>query len=635
MDNEQEDLLPVDPMLAEEQDYPDISSQMDESLSLKQPLHQVWDTCLSYTRGQQSPLGSGVGGESSNYNTGARRRRTFVVNQVLPLYKNIAARLTVAYPSIAVMPASDTPDDVAKARASTMLLQYIWKQAKVKNVLNQANQILVACGSVGLHERYDSATQSIVLESVLPHDLLFEPYLSNELDSEWVAIRRYSTRAELTRTFPEQAEAIKEFASPPAMDSNKRVGPRMLPQNRVEYREVYWRDGRHAFMMGGTFLYKGRFPAARIPIQLIKYTPIPGYLWGSGLVEPLIDLQTMYNDFRTQIILNAKMMTNPKILVPDGCLKEPGKAFSSAEGEKVYYNPEKGAPSPWQSAALPQYLTMQPALLQSEMQDVASIHAVSLGKRAVGLTSGKAINALAENDMSQLSMTQESIEEAVQEAATCMLLLAKAYYTEAKYTRMLDRSGRLVFSSVESTTVEDDPEVFLEAGSLFRSEAGDREAKALDLLGAGLITPEEAKRAITFRTEPYDVIQDLEEQQHAQELLDAVVQLGADIELFPTDNFKAIEQVFRRFLRSHDFYRLPPEVQNKVSSVYRDVLQNINGPAPRAVNPQAAAPSAADPFAEASQGFTDNAAMQGQVDQMAETAEQFTGGGAQFNPGGE
>jgi hypothetical protein len=388
-------------------------------------------------------------------------------------------------------------------------------------------------------------------------------------------------------------------------------------------------------MMGGTFLYKGRFPAARIPIQLIKYTPIPGYLWGSGLVEPLIDLQTMYNDFRTQIILNAKMMTNPKILVPDGCLKEPGKAFSSAEGEKVYYNPEKGAPSPWQSAALPQYLTMQPALLQSEMQDVASIHAVSLGKRAVGLTSGKAINALAENDMSQLSMTQESIEEAVQEAATCMLLLAKAYYTEAKYTRMLDRSGRLVFSSVESTTVEDDPEVFLEAGSLFRSEAGDREAKALDLLGAGLITPEEAKRAITFRTEPYDVIQDLEEQQHAQELLDAVVQLGADIELFPTDNFKAIEQVFRRFLRSHDFYRLPPEVQNKVSSVYRDVLQNINGPAPRAVNPQAAAPSAADPFAEASQGFTDNAAMQGQVDQMAETAEQFTGGGAQFNPGGE
>jgi hypothetical protein len=49
---------------------------------------------------------------------------------------------------------------------------------------------------------------------------------------------------------------------------------------------------------------------------------------------------------------------------------------------------------------------MQPALLQSEMQDVASIHAVSLGKRAVGLTSGKAINALAENDMSQLTRDQ-------------------------------------------------------------------------------------------------------------------------------------------------------------------------------------------------------------------------------------
>ena len=197
------------------------------------------------------------------------------------------------------------------------------------------------------------------------------------------------------------------------------------------------------------------------------------------------------------------------------------------------------------------------------MQDVASIHAVSLGKRAVGLTSGRAINALAENDMSQLSMTQESIEEAVQEAATCMLLLAKAYYTESKYTRMLDRNGRLVFTAVESTAVEDDPEVFLEAGSLFRNEAGDREAKALDLLQAGLITPDEAKKAITFRTEPYDVIQDLEEQRHAQELLDAVVQLGVDVELFDTDNFKVLEQVFRRFLRSYDFYQLPRELQDK------------------------------------------------------------------------
>lgn len=616
-------------------DYPDISSQMDESLTLKQPLHQVWDTCLAYVRGQQSPLGNGVGAESSNYNTGARRKRTFVVNQIMPLFKNIAARLTVAYPSIAVIPASDTPDDVAKARASTMLLQYIWKQAKVKNVLNQANQILVACGSVGLHEKYDAATKTVVLECILPHDLLFEPYLSNELDSEWVAIRRYSTRAELTRTFPEHAEAIKEFASPPAMDSNKRVGPRMLPQNRVEYREVYWRDGRHAFMMGSTFLYKGQFPSPRIPIQLIKYTPIPGYLWATGLVEPLIDLQTMYNDFRTQIILNAKMMTNPKILVPDGCLKEPGKAFSSAEGEKVVYNPERGAPTPWQSAPLPQYLTMQPSLLQSEMQDVASIHAVSLGKRAVGLTSGKAINALAENDMSQLSMTQESIEEAVQEAATCMLLLAKAYYTESKYTRMLDRNGRLVFTAVESTSVEEDPEVFLEAGSLFRNEAGDREAKALDLLQAGLITPEEAKKAITFRTEPYDVIQDLEEQRHAQELLDAIVQLNVDVELFDTDNFKVLEQVFRRFLRSYDFYQLPREMQDKVSQVYRDIVSRMAGGRPAPGNPQAAAPSAADPFAEAGQGFTDNMAMQQQVDDMAATAEQFTGAGAEFNPGAE
>ena len=632
MDEDQLDMQ--DPQDLEAADYPDISSQMDESLSLKQPLHMVWDTCLSFTRGQQSPLGAGVGsgGEAQNYNTGARRRRQFVVNQILPLFKNIAARLTVAYPSIAVIPASDTPDDVAKAKASTALIQYIWKQGKIKNVLNKANQILVSCGSVGLHERYDSSTQTVLMECILPHDLLYEPYLSDPDDSEWVAIRRYATKQELIRAYPEHAEAINEYAAPPTLDQNKRVGPRMLPQNRVEYREVYWRDGRHAVMVNGTFLYRGRFPAQRIPIQLIKYSPVPGFLWGVGLVEPLIDLQTMYNDIRTQILVNAKLMTNPKILVPDGCLKEPGKAFSSAEGEKVYYDPTKGAPTPFGNVPLPNYLVSQPALLASEMQDVASIHAVSLGKRAVGLTSGKAINALAENDMSQLSMTQESIEEAVQEAAVCMLILAKAYYTESKYTRMLDRNGRLVFTSIEATSVDDDPEVFLEAGSLFRNEAGDREAKALDLLSAGLITPDEAKKAITFRTEPFDVIQDLEEQRHAEELLEAVIVLGAEIELFPTDNFKKLEQTFRRYLRSYDFYRLDKPTQDRVSRIYREIVANMTGTAPRPGNPQAAAPSAEDPFAEATQGMTDPAAMQQQQEDMAAVAEQFQTG-AEFVPG--
>jgi hypothetical protein len=614
-----------------ELEYPDISTDMDESLNLKQPLHLIWDRCLDYTRGRQSPF-SGTGSpETPGYNSGGKRKQIFVVNQILPLYKNIAARLTVAYPSIAVIPASATPDDVGKAKASTLLLQYIWKAASVKNVLNRANQILVACGSVGLHEKYDTASKCIVLECILPHDLLYEPYCSEDMDSGWIAIRRYTTKQELTKAYPDQAKAIAEFASPPAMDTNKRYGPRMLPTNRVEYREVYWRDGRHAVMVGNYFLYKGQFPSGRIPIQLIRYTPIPGFLWGAGLVEPLIDLQTMYNDFRTQIILNAKLMTNPKILVPDGCLKDPAKAFSSMEGEKVYYNPEKGQPSPWQNQSIPQYLAMQPATLQGEMQDVASIHAVSLGKRAVGLTSGKAINALAENDMSQLAMTQESIEEAVQDAATCMLILAKAYYNESKYTRMLDRSGRLIFANVEATSVDDDPEVFLEAGSLFRNEAGDREAKALDLLQAGLITPEEAKKAITFRTEPYDVIQDLEEQRHAEDLLDAVVELGAQVELYPTDNFKVLEQVFRQRMRSYDYYRMPPETQQRVSDVYRQIIDFLN-PAPKLTGamPSSAAPSGADPFADASQGMMDNQQTADVEAQLAQQASQFEGGGSPF-----
>jgi hypothetical protein len=128
----------------------------------------------------------------------------------------------------------------------------------------------------------------------------------------------------------------------------------------------------------------------------------------------------------------------------------------------------------------------------------------------------------------------------------------------------------------------------------------------------------------------------LEEQRHAEDLLDAVVQFGdaAGVELYPTDNFKVLEQVFRQYMRAYDYYRLPPETQERVSNVYKQIIAFLNPAQALQGIPAAAIPSSEDPFAEATQGMTDNLQGQAMAEDLAAQAAQFEGGGTPFIPEG-
>ena len=259
-------------------------------------------------------------------------------------------------------------------------------------------------------------------------------------------------------------------------------------------------------------------------------------------------------------------MGNTKWVVP----KTAGvanSAITSRPGEKIYYNPAGGAPQQIAPAPIPEYVIHNMTRLQSEMGDVAGLHSVSLGKRAVGVTSGKAMETLAAYDTSQLEGTQYYIEQAVAAMAKTALMLMQKYYTEPKMIRMLDDSGRVSFNAIQATSLSEDPEVFIEAGSLFRDEAQDRDAKVMELLQMGLIPPEEALDELSFRTGNAFVSKKVRALAHARDMLEASKQ-GAEIEIFQSDDLAAFKEVFSEFIQGAEFYTLAEETQEYI----RDIL---------------------------------------------------------------
>lgn len=490
------------------------------------------------------------------------------INLLLNMYRNILSRLTINYPAIAVVPATPSPDDVTKAKATELFLEYHWNVDDLKDRLSLACSYLLSMGTCALHTYYDPGRERVTTSVHHAYDIFFEEGVTEPDESEWIAIRTYHSKHSLAKAYPDHKELIMGASKAPVDDNPVGV---TVPKNRLELYECYWRDGRHAVVLNGTYLFKEEDAMVDpFPIQIIRYTVIPTKLWGIGLIEPLVDLQWFYNKARSQVIQNAELMANPKILIPKTA-GVPTNAFTDRPGEKIYYNATGGKPEMMVPAPLPGYIMDNMSRIQAEMGDVAGIHSVSLGRRAVNVSSGAAIDVLAKKDMSQLQITQTFIERGVKNLAKTVCLLARAHYTEGKYIRMMDEYGEVIHREISNEDIVKDPEVFIQAGSLFRKEAHDRDAKVMELFQLGLIDKSTAMYELSFRTSNAQVSEKVRALAHAQEILDGVKQ-GEQVEIYSTDDLDSFRRVFGDFMQGSDFYKMPQEMQDYVSDVYTSII---------------------------------------------------------------
>ena len=501
-----------------------------------------------------------------------RKRDTsdVTINLLINIYRNLEARLSVAYPSLTVLPSSPSPEDIVKAKTSEAALRYYWAREKMPNIFEEAISWLITCGNVGMYTRYNG--RDVCTEIIDPYRMYFEPGTTRISESNYIAYSKLVNRDELEAAYPEFKDQIKKAAGNDYNDQLRNafgLYPKQKLKDRLKIYEIFFRNNERRVLLDTTYLFKGKWHGETNPLQFIRYTDIPGRIWGVGCLEPLIDLQSQYNRSRAQVIENADLIGNPKWLIPKTSGVGPN-AITNRRGEKVYYNPAGGAPTAVTPPSLPGFVLQNISQIASEMMDVSGLHATSLGKRAIGVTLGKAIEELSAKDATQLQTTQANIEKAASDLGTIVLTLMKRYYTEGKMVRMLDSFGKVVFKYLQATSLVEEPEVFIESGSLFRNEKQDRDQKIIDLLQLGLIDKNTAITELQFGTGNAFVTEKMEAMAHANDILQAAA-MGNEIEIFTTDDLQAFREVFSNFIRSPDYYSLPEERQNYL----RDVLISI------------------------------------------------------------
>lgn len=545
-----------------------LKDQIDQNRQDRQRFARIWDLCLLFLQGKQHVKFDKI---KDKFVRSGSDESQVTVNLMVNIWRNVLSRMTIAYPSSTVLPASDSSEDIIKAKSCEYALRYYWNEDKLKRKIVDGLRWLLSTGNVAFHTKYNG--EKVTTEVISPYDLYFEPGLDDPDKCNWIGYSKLVNREELEDAYPGKKEIIQnsaEATNDSPGGSWMRLRQTSKPKDRVEIFDIYFRSGERRVILGSDYLFEGEWVGKNMPISFVRYTTIPGNLWGMGMLEPLLDIQDQYNRVRAQIMENSDLIANPKWMIPKSAGVAPS-AITRRRGEKVYYNDVGGQrPIPVQMPSLPGYVLQQVSVLAGEMLDVAGVHATSLGKRAVGVTSSVAMQQLSGKDSQQLMVTQEDLEEAITEVCKSALTLMQKYYKKKRMVRMLDNLGSVVFRGLDSTSLMEDPEVFIEAGSMFRDERQDRDQKMLELVQMGLLPPKEAIKQLSFGTGFSFISEKLQALSHAQDLLVAA-QKGSIIEIFPTDDLESFGEVFGEYIRTEEYYALPEERQQYIRDIYMSI----------------------------------------------------------------
>ena len=583
---------------------PEIARMCSQFYNEMAPMQRLWwlcrDVITNFRAYTPSDIVIRAGMEMAYFN----RVRDVSFNITLPQFRNASARLEVTTPSWGAYAASDAIEDLMRASADEQALDYYCRRGEVPYAVMEMIDWGIMFGTSALLAVMDG--DNLKPEVFGPDRIRAEPAIAKPEDSRFLAVSRVTTKSQLKQKFPDKEDVINQ-APPPLQQLNWWSGYQRMAPDRIEVLEVYCRSG-HWFLMcgsGGAVLASGWTPQRCMPLEIHKYTSVPFDFWGVGMVEQALPGQYAYSASWNQILTNARLMSNPKILIAHNSGIAPD-AFTSRAGEKIYHRAGM-APQAWQGLPLPQYAVQLPASAASALADSTGIHGTSQGKRTPGIVTGRAVDAIVANDEVQFGVTKRNIKKIMERHGRTALLYMQAYYPQEKFIKQFDRYGSAIGTMIRGENLSQDPQVFIEADTLFRDDVEARQQRIMQFAQMGAISPPDAIKLIQDNRDPLRAQKPIADFIAAKRALDAVIRngfqmqdmrqpVGPDgmpvmrktVKFYPNDNFPIFAEVAGQFIRSDEFYALPVEKQDAVDAYYQDILQMMTPAAPGAPESQAA-----------------------------------------------
>ena len=232
------------------------------------------------------------------------------------------------------------------------------------------------------------------------------------------------------------------------------------------------------------------YPFEKLPLIKFPGLRVPGQLWDTSVVEQAIPLQKELNRTLSQMIEYKNLTLKPQMLAPVGSLRqritdEPGAIFE--------YNPVAGkVPESIPLPGLPGYVFDHLQDLGARLRDVFGLNEIMDGGVPPNVEAGIAIDLLQEAATDRLAPQIMLMEKSLERAGNLMLQLAQKYYSEPRTLIITGSGSKPKVKRFEDADLIKGVSIKVEAGSgLPRTRAG-RQARVMQLLQMGILSPTKA-----------------------------------------------------------------------------------------------------------------------------------------------
>lgn len=385
-----------------------------------------------------------------------------------------------------------------------------------------------------------------------------------------------------------------------------------LPQGRY----CVWIEGPDKILMDTPWEY----PFDELP--LVKFPGIERP--NSPLDEPLVTdvrpLQKELNRTISQIVQHKNLTIKPQMLAPVNSLRdrltdEPGAVFA--------YSPVANQIPQWREMpSLPPYVFNHLEDIQHRIDRMFNIAQVQTGTPPPNVEAGVAIDLLQEAAVDQVSPVIQRLEESLVRAGHIMASFAAEYYIEPRLLKIVGSGGSVQVKKFKNSDISGGYSFHAESGSgLPRTRAG-RQARIEWMLSAGLIDPRQAMKEMGV-ADTHGVLQrmladeDMALREHEklmkgqplnpqalQEAMQQVQQVMADpsadpdgdgqpdtpqeklawaqqtleqaaVQPFPFEDYQTHLETHASYMKSVEYEKLPPDVQETFVNHYIATLQTM------------------------------------------------------------
>ncbi len=515
----------------------------------RERMEQQWKLNLSFYKGKQYVFFNRRSRRIESLPTDdgdkPRYRVRLVANQIAPHSNSLLARLTKTKPTFFATPGQGSYEAQKAAEVAESLLDYWWDRFGLASKREEVMLWSIICGNGFWKISWDDTAGSKVKLMVDPDGTpivnpLLEHFFGQRLASMGIDPSEFEREVfegeikvdvmspfdvlldDSAQVFEDCKYAICVHPMSPE-DIKKRYGVLLKPNAVNKYpdeslpgvfgnsnsktkeniRMVYigyflpspkYPDGRYVVFTKdpSIVLFESEWPYPFLELPLVKFpgVRVPGQLWDQSVVEHAIPLQKELNRTLSQIIEYKNLTLKPQMLAPVGSLRqritdEPGAIFE--------YNPVAGrVPEQMPLPGLPNYVFEQLQDIGARLKDIFGLNEVVEGSVPPNVEAGVAIDLLQEAATDRLAPQILMMEKGLERAGNFMLELAQKYYQEPRIIMLKGAGSRPKVQRFESADIIAGVQVKVETGSgLPRTRAG-RQARVMQMLQMGIISPTKA-----------------------------------------------------------------------------------------------------------------------------------------------